>query len=891
MTREEKIIQERQEIEGILRYFAKNKLDNKSLGIYKEIEECITNVFRLEIEEMGYELDTNGTNNKNGFNLDIKFDSKDTRGGSCSPTRVINNGRLQQIKPSIMYNLYTMCKGLDSDDKEIRLTTVKNMFKTVFHELQHHRQERMASSNVSSKDAIAFARDFTLHRYLAKEFYTGDGKTGNYNKLLTENNANEIGYSQYLEIIGHGDSEVSDLRDIETGKSNTSQYKIDINSFDNKSHYKTNGLEERMEAAIPIIDDLIMNRGFTEILELYPILQKEYNLDGSKKSTIDLIRNMQKESGDILQMQGLSEKEKTTLIKDSQEMYYELIYRSIEKISSSQLKETKSQISEEQFNQILDKMEHYFQDEMESKIGKSAAMASAQSRNDKAFIAPSNDGTIQMIVDGKTKTLTVDDFIQTIDSKLMQKQFDTPKGVFNASDFIRKFCFQYLAQDGIMTLKDGQQLSAKEFVEKYMLQKMQLSIQYPPRKYIEDTIQSENPWKIHQKTRDRLVDYYEGKKKVIREIAELEIEDTGKEKEIQSKTVQLTPEQQAKKMAWIKDFINNYDCTETEQQYDYRISDEDSNMQQVLSGIEKGVFIGEGLSSIDLNYFPNDKEFSIERSMPKIARLLKAADNLTIDGGRNYLEEFANIPNINSILLQVKKSESVKQMAKKAEENRQNGLVPKYKTTRAESDKSLAQNYLKSSVMRKLTPKDEIAYRTDILRGADEVIVDSDAKTVKDVSLLKRQKTALMRTIARQQGKIPSGVIFENGRCYFMVDTQQEKSHPQQINYYATDISETWGEIKSPSNVQTKQDKLSMNDLKRDLVRSKIEKSETQKQMSNMAKINEVRRLQKMELLGHTLTKEQKLLLEEHKRITQQIQIDYQNRQNEKKHKNHGLEM
>ena len=110
-------------------------------------------------------------------------------------------------------------------------------------------------------------------------------------------------------------------------------------------------------------------------------------------------------------------------------MYYELIYRSIEKISSSQLKETKSQIGEEQFNQILDKMEHYFQDEMESKIGKSAAMASAQSRNDKAFIAPSNDGTIQMIVDGKTKTLTVDDFIQTIDSKLMQKQFDTYKKV------------------------------------------------------------------------------------------------------------------------------------------------------------------------------------------------------------------------------------------------------------------------------------------------------------------------------------------------------------------------------------------------------------------------------------------------------------------------------
>ena len=37
MTREEKIIQERQEIEGILMYFAENKLDNSNLGTYKEI--------------------------------------------------------------------------------------------------------------------------------------------------------------------------------------------------------------------------------------------------------------------------------------------------------------------------------------------------------------------------------------------------------------------------------------------------------------------------------------------------------------------------------------------------------------------------------------------------------------------------------------------------------------------------------------------------------------------------------------------------------------------------------------------------------------------------------------------------------------------------------------
>lgn len=775
MTREEKIMQERQEIEGILMYFVENKLDNSNLGIYKEIEKCITNVFRLEIEEMGYELDTNGNNSKNGFNLDIKFDSNDTRGGSCSPARIIDNGQLQQIKPSIMYNLYTMCRGLDNDNKEIRLTTIKNMFKTVFHELQHHRQECMAASNVSSKEAIGFARDFTLHRYLSREFYTGDGKTGNYNKLLTENNANEIGYNQYLEILGRGDSEVSKLRDIETGKSNTNQYKIDVNSFDNKSHYKTNGLEERMDATIPIIDDLIMNRGFTEILELYPILLKEYNLDGTKKSAVDLIMNMEEESRDILQMKGLSEKEKTTLIKDGQEMYYELIYRTIERSSPNKLKETKLQIGEEQFKQTLNKMEQYFQNEMERKIAKSATMASAQSRDDKSFIAPSNDGTIQMMVDGKEETLNVDDFIQMIDPKLMQKQFNTPKGVFNTPDFIRKYCFQYLAQDGIMTLKDGQQMSAKEFVEEYMLQKMQLSIDYPPRKYIEDTVQSENPWKIHQKTRDRLVDYYEGKKKVLREASELDIKDIGKEKDVQSKIVQLTQDQQAKKMAWIAEFLKDYEATEENTAYAFRANCENENIDRVLQSIKSGKFIEDYDNNATL--YKDNPQMFMKKIMPSMARLLKEADNLTIDGCTNYLEQFVALPEVNSILLQIKKSEQFKEMHTKAEENRSNGNLPRNPRTPAEIDKQYAQEYLQSNNLSEGTVEQEIDYR----RGqADKsrIKVANDVEK-NDISKLRRKQISLTRVLARQEGKIPSEALYDSEKkmWYCLTDTKQKQKN------------------------------------------------------------------------------------------------------------------
>ena len=71
--------------------------------------------------------------------------------------------------------------------------------------------------------------------------------------------------------------------------------------------------------------------------------------------------------------------------------------------------------------------------------------------------------------------------------------------------------------------------------------------------------------------------------------------------------------------------------------------------------------------------------------MGKIARLLIEADNITIDETQDYLEKFISIPEINSLLLKLRNSESVKQMRKHANENRQNGRYPyQYRKTPAE---------------------------------------------------------------------------------------------------------------------------------------------------------------------------------------------------------------
>lgn len=103
------------------------------------------------------------------------------------------------------------------------------------------------------------------------------------------------------------------------------------------------------------------------------------------------------------------------------------------------------------------------------------------------------------------------------------------------------------------------------------------------------------------------------------------------------------------KKEWINKFINSYEYTETQDQYNMRRYSETQEMEDVLKAIQDGTFAREDISKLDIN--ENTSKWDIDVAISKIARLLKVADSLTIDGGRDYLEEFSNIPNINKILL------------------------------------------------------------------------------------------------------------------------------------------------------------------------------------------------------------------------------------------------
>ena len=84
---------------------------------------------------------------------------------------------------------------------------------------------------------------------------------------------------------------------------------------------------------------------------------------------------------------------------------------------------------------------------------------------------------------------------------------------------------------------------------------------------------------------------------------------------------------------------------------------------------------------------------------------------------------------------------------------------------------------------------------------------------------------------------------------------------------------------------------ISIGDVKTSVSKGKVTTQETQNATQDMKKLMEIKRLQVMQRTGQELTPEQKLMLDEHIRQTQQAQIQFQQRQDNKKRKDNGLVM
>ena len=249
-------------------------------------------------------------------------------------------------------------------------------------------------------------------------------------------------------------------------------------------------------------------------------------------------------------------------------------------------------------------------------------------------------------------------------------------------------------------------------------------------------------------------------------------------------------------MKFVKGFIQAYDDTEEEYQYEKRANDDVMDMKRLQEIIETNGMNRMLIVDLDGKWIgrPDDEDFKVQYSQKQVsamARLLKVAQLLTESRklnpeGRNYLEEFTNIPDIEYKLKQMQadfKDENsyMYDLRQRARNNRANGNTPSYPPTPAEINASDS-----------LTPE-----------------IQQD-------------------TIEQSKG-------------------------------------------------------ISISNVKSSISKGKVTTQETQSATQDIKKLMEIKRLQIVQRTGQTLTPEQKQLLDEHIRQTNEAQVRFRNQQNQKK--------
>lgn len=256
------------------------------------------------------------------------------------------------------------------------------------------------------------------------------------------------------------------------------------------------------------------------------------------------------------------------------------------------------------------------------------------------------------------------------------------------------------------------------------------------------------------------------------------------------------------KMKFVKGFIQAYDDTEEEYQYEKRANDDVMDIKRLQEIIETNGMNRMLTVDLDGKWIgrPSDEDFKVQYSQKQVSamvRLLKVAQLLTESTklnpeGRNYLEEFTNIPDIEYKLKQMQadlKDENsyMYDLRQRARNNRANENIPSYPPTSAEIDAS------------------------------------------------------------------------DNPTPEIQQDTMEQSKN------------------------------ISISNVKSSISKGKVTTQETQSATQDMKKLMEIKRLQIMQRTGQTLTPEQKQLLDEHIRQTNEAQVRFRNQQDQKKSKGLSL--
>lgn len=370
----------------------------KSKTFYRDsdidyITDNFRKMFELELNELDVNFKADKDNLDNPFNVTIYEDekSKNSLGEAYFGQERQDDGFYRSRKPLIAINCHYLYDKLQDKNPSNRMMAIKRYYKTIFHEVRHYKQWLCTQSNVSSKDSIMYARDFALKDTLGRRFYSRDEMTGNYDNYYIEKDANAIGYAKLFNILGDKDLNSPENKTLlseqkeEYIKKHIAEYRINM-KYKNVI-FKSNGFINRDDLSSQVMDNILKYPENLDLLIKYPILKKEYHLDGTKKNALELALNHKKELKGINELDNniASAEEKNFLTKQANDMYYELLYPQLSKISPDNFKQFIEVYGVNNTQALLNNIREYYNKEYETKVNSYLTHTREKMKNAKFF--------------------------------------------------------------------------------------------------------------------------------------------------------------------------------------------------------------------------------------------------------------------------------------------------------------------------------------------------------------------------------------------------------------------------------------------------------------------------------------------------------------------------
>ena len=432
---EEKIIDEM--FERVLRSKPKNE-DIFTSYIFKKLEE----IFKIEVEYLGLHYSKSNSKKNN-----IAFSIQEKKNNNITGDFQF----LSDIPCVIIYSKHKNYYDILSEDAETRIRGVRSFLKTLFHELRHLKQYLLTQQNVSNKNVLRNAKEFLLLGFRSPtidKIYKD-----HHDDFAIEADAIIKSYDKVNNLTRESFQIVDDIYNLKIHESNRDfSYIVSGNNVYNRDAFFNYS-----------IDFYIKTDKKNEFFKKMPILLKEYNPDGSKVSLSDLITNMKNEL--LVALFIRDDDNKSQIINDIYELYYELIYKRLELEDPFELYEAINNHSRDEIKALIIDIKAYFSKEKKHllRLLKDKCDNESKKNNnpDAKIHDPFNKGKIKIKKLNSIELINTDSYAYKLDSK----DNNPVKNILYSSKAFR----QRLPNYGYYYLKNGTKISVNAFVDNIFL--------------------------------------------------------------------------------------------------------------------------------------------------------------------------------------------------------------------------------------------------------------------------------------------------------------------------------------------------------------------------------------------------------------------------------------